>query len=121
MTLLLSLTSRWSMQLATAKPLKAEVQLVHVVSKENQIHEANEKLASIVEKYVSSGVKIVPNVRIGNIFLKTLEILLLNTRLSLYLWVHMVLMDGSMLLEVSRFKSGYQLIRSVYHCSRKNG
>ena len=54
--------------IATAKPLKAEVQLVHVVSKENQIHEANEKLASIVEKYVSSGVKIVPNVRIGNIF-----------------------------------------------------
>ena len=30
--------------IATAKPLKAEVQLVNVVSKENKIHEANEKL-----------------------------------------------------------------------------
>ena len=54
--------------IATAKPLKAEVQLVHVVSKENQIHEANQKLDSIVEKYASSGVKIVANVRLGNIF-----------------------------------------------------
>ena len=54
--------------IATAKPLNAEVQLVHVVSKENQIHEANQKLDSIVEKYASSGVKIVANVRLGNIF-----------------------------------------------------
>jgi nucleotide-binding universal stress UspA family protein len=54
--------------IATAKPLNAEVQLVHVVSKENQIHEANDKLKSIVEKYASKGVDIIPNVRIGNIF-----------------------------------------------------
>jgi len=30
--------------IATAKPLDAEVQLLHVVSKQNQIHEANIKL-----------------------------------------------------------------------------
>ena len=35
--------------IATAKPLDAEVQLLHVVSKQNQIHEANIKLEEIVE------------------------------------------------------------------------
>ena len=54
--------------IATARPLNAEVQLIHVVSKENQIHEANIKLQEIVDKYASEEVGIVPNVRIGNIF-----------------------------------------------------
>ena len=36
--------------IATAKQLNAEVHLIHVVSKENQIHEANVKLNEIVDK-----------------------------------------------------------------------
>ena len=54
--------------IATAKPLDAEVQLLHVVSKQNQIHEANIKLEEIVEKFNSHGVDLIPNVRIGSIF-----------------------------------------------------
>jgi nucleotide-binding universal stress UspA family protein len=54
--------------IATAKPLDAEVQLLHVVSKRNQIHEANVNLEGIVEKYNALGVDLIPNVRVGSIF-----------------------------------------------------
>ena len=54
--------------IATAKPLDAEVQLLHVVSKQNQVHEANIKLEAIVEQFGSHSVKLIPNVRIGSIF-----------------------------------------------------
>ena len=54
--------------IATAKPLDAEVQLLHVVAKQNQIHEANIKLEEIVEKFKSHEVELIPNVRIGSIF-----------------------------------------------------
>lgn len=54
--------------IATAKPLDAEVQLLHVVAKQNQIHEANIKLEEIVEKFKSHEVQLIPNVRIGSIF-----------------------------------------------------
>tara|TARA_B100001287_G_scaffold276824_1_gene289782 strand:- start:2463 stop:3287 length:825 start_codon:yes stop_codon:yes gene_type:complete len=54
--------------IATAKPLDAEVQLLHVVGKQNQIHEANIKLEEIVEKFKSHEVDLIPNVRIGSIF-----------------------------------------------------
>jgi nucleotide-binding universal stress UspA family protein len=54
--------------IATAKPLEAEVQLLHVVAKQNQIHEANIKLEEIVEKFKSHGISLIPNVRIGSIF-----------------------------------------------------
>ena len=42
--------------IATAKPLDAEVQLLHVVSKQNQVHEANIKLEAIVEQFGSHSV-----------------------------------------------------------------
>ena len=54
--------------IVTAKPLDATIQLLHVVSKKSQIPESIQKLEAIVEKHNNKGIKIVPNVRIGNIF-----------------------------------------------------
>ena len=54
--------------IATAKPLNAVVQLIHVVSKENQIQDALTQLNNVIEKYASEGVSLLPNVRIGSIF-----------------------------------------------------
>ena len=54
--------------IATAKPLNAVVQLLHVVSKENQIQEALTQLHSVIEKFAGEGVNLQPNVRIGSIF-----------------------------------------------------
>tara|TARA_B100001059_G_C17808743_1_gene570864 strand:+ start:1324 stop:2151 length:828 start_codon:yes stop_codon:yes gene_type:complete len=54
--------------IATAKTTDAKVQLLHVVAKKNQIHEANIKLEEIVEKFKSHEVDLIPNVRIGSIF-----------------------------------------------------
>ena len=54
--------------IATAKPLAAEICLLHVVAKDKQIKEAEEKLAAIITKFNDAGVKIVPAVRVGNIF-----------------------------------------------------
>lgn len=54
--------------IATARPLNAAVHLLHVVSKDGQIKEATEKLESVVARYTSDGVEIVPVVRIGSIF-----------------------------------------------------
>tara|TARA_R110002072_G_scaffold303134_1_gene495193 strand:- start:20658 stop:21479 length:822 start_codon:yes stop_codon:yes gene_type:complete len=52
---------------ATAKPLKAEIFLLHVVAKNKDINSAEEKLSEVVANYDSS-VKIIPSVRVGNIF-----------------------------------------------------
>jgi len=52
---------------ATAKPLNAEVFLLHVVSKKKDINSAEEKLRSIVSQ-LETLVKVTPVVRVGNIF-----------------------------------------------------
>jgi nucleotide-binding universal stress UspA family protein len=54
--------------IATARPLSAIVHLLHVVSKENQIKEAINKLDVIVNQYQYDGVELIPTVRIGSIF-----------------------------------------------------
>ncbi len=54
--------------IATAKPLNAQVYVLHVVSKEKSIKEAEEKLTAILAKYSTSGVDLVPSVRMGSIF-----------------------------------------------------
>jgi nucleotide-binding universal stress UspA family protein len=54
--------------IATARPLNAAVHLLHVVSKDGQIKEAIEKLESVIARYASEGVEIIPVVRIGSIF-----------------------------------------------------
>lgn len=53
--------------IATAKPLGAEIYLLHVVAKEKDIKTADQELAKIVEANTSS-VKLIPSVRLGNIF-----------------------------------------------------
>lgn len=53
--------------IATAKPLGAEIFLLHVVAKEKDIAEADKKLEAVAAKYAGS-VKIIPSVRLGNIF-----------------------------------------------------
>lgn len=53
--------------IATAKPLGGKIYLLHVVSKEKDIKEAEAKLAEIVAKHDDS-VTLVPTVRMGNIF-----------------------------------------------------
>lgn len=52
---------------ATAKPLNAEIYLLHVVTKNKDINDAEKKLESIISNYDTS-VKIIPSVRVGNIF-----------------------------------------------------
>ena len=54
--------------IATAKPLNAQVYVLHVVSKEKSIKEAEEKLNSILANYSNTGVDLVPSVRMGSIF-----------------------------------------------------
>lgn len=54
--------------IATAKPLNAQVYVLHVVSKEKSIKEADEKLTAVLAKYSTSGVDLVPSVRMGSIF-----------------------------------------------------
>jgi nucleotide-binding universal stress UspA family protein len=54
--------------IATAKPLNAIVQILHVVSKENQIQDALVQLQNVAAKFAGEGVDIQPNVRIGSIF-----------------------------------------------------
>ena len=53
--------------IATAKPLGAQIYLLHVVGKEKEINEAETKLNTIISGY-SSDVSIIPAVRVGNIF-----------------------------------------------------
>lgn len=52
---------------ATAKPLGADVYLLHVVAKNKEIGDAEKKLSEIIENFDSS-VTIIPSVRVGNIF-----------------------------------------------------
>ncbi len=54
--------------IATAKPLSAQVYVLHVVSKEKGITEAEEKLNSLISSYSSAGVDLIPTVRVGSIF-----------------------------------------------------
>jgi nucleotide-binding universal stress UspA family protein len=54
--------------IATAKPLGAQVFILHVVSKEKNTSEAEEKLAKIIENQAKSGVDLIPSVRVGTIF-----------------------------------------------------
>ncbi len=53
--------------IATAKPLNAQIFLMHVVSKEKNIHEAEAKLNKVIASK-NAEVTIVPKVRVGNIF-----------------------------------------------------
>jgi len=53
--------------IATAKPLGAEIYLLHVVAKNKDIPEAEKKLNDVLSGYDTS-VKIIPSVRVGNIF-----------------------------------------------------
>jgi len=53
--------------IATAKPLNAEIFLLHVVSKQKEIDAAEKKLNSIINN-LNTDVKVTPSVRLGNIF-----------------------------------------------------
>ena len=53
--------------IATAKPLGAEIYLLHVVAKEKDINDADKKLEAIIEANKSS-VKLIASIRLGNIF-----------------------------------------------------
>lgn len=52
---------------ATAKPLGAEIYLLHVVAKNKDISAAEQKLEEIISGY-QTDVKIIPSVRVGTIF-----------------------------------------------------
>jgi nucleotide-binding universal stress UspA family protein len=54
--------------IATAKPIGAEIYLLHVVAKGKDINEAESKLNDVLASYADCGVKIIPSVRLGNIF-----------------------------------------------------
>ncbi|GAB5417146.1 MAG: hypothetical protein Crog4KO_20120 [Crocinitomicaceae bacterium] len=53
--------------IATAKSVGAEIYLLHVVSKQKEIDAAEKKLEDIIEA-LKSDVKVIPSVRLGNIF-----------------------------------------------------
>jgi nucleotide-binding universal stress UspA family protein len=52
----------------TAKIVDADIYLLHVVSKEKSIREADQKLKDIANEFKNEGVNIIPSVRLGNIF-----------------------------------------------------
>lgn len=52
----------------TAKIVNAKVFVLHVVTKEKQIKEAEEKLKEAIAAHQSAEVEIIPKVRVGNIF-----------------------------------------------------
>jgi nucleotide-binding universal stress UspA family protein len=52
----------------TAAPLGAQIYVLHVVSKEKSISEAEESLNLVVKKFDHLGVDLIPRVRIGSIF-----------------------------------------------------
>ncbi len=54
--------------IATARPLNAQVYVLHVVAKEKNIKEAEENLNSVITSHSASGVDLVPSVRMGSIF-----------------------------------------------------
>ncbi len=53
--------------LATAKPLGAQIYLLHVVAKSKDISSAEQKLNEVISRY-NSTVKIIPSIRVGSIF-----------------------------------------------------
>jgi nucleotide-binding universal stress UspA family protein len=53
--------------IATAKPVNARVNLLHVVAKHKEIEAAEAKLTEIVTKF-NLDIEIIPSVRVGNIF-----------------------------------------------------
>ncbi len=53
--------------ITTASTLDAQIYVLHVVKQEKQIHEAEQKLASLLSS-ISTEVKLIPMVRVGNIF-----------------------------------------------------
>ena len=54
--------------IAVAKPLDAQIYLLHVVSKEKDIVAAEKNLEKVCDKFQKSEVEIIPNVRRGSIF-----------------------------------------------------
>lgn len=54
--------------IATAKPLGAQVYILHVVPKESDIREAEGKLEAIINSHSASGAQLIPYVRLGSIF-----------------------------------------------------
>lgn len=54
--------------ITTAKFVGSKIYVLHVVSKEKQIKESEQKLAQIIKEHETEGVELVPKVRVGNIF-----------------------------------------------------
>lgn len=54
--------------IATAAPLSAQIFVLHVVPKEQQIKEAEEKLEKVLASHSGRGAELIPYVRIGSIF-----------------------------------------------------
>ena len=54
--------------IATAKPLDAQVYILHVVPKESDIRDAEGKLEAIIKSHSASGAQLIPYVRLGSIF-----------------------------------------------------
>lgn len=54
--------------IATAKPLGAQIYVLHVVSKEKSIREAELKLQEVISANKTAGVDLLPTVRVGSIF-----------------------------------------------------
>lgn len=52
----------------TAAPLGAQIYILHVVSKEKSITEAEDSLANVIKNFDHLGVDLIPSVRIGSIF-----------------------------------------------------
>jgi nucleotide-binding universal stress UspA family protein len=54
--------------IATAKPLDAQIYVLHVVPKESDIKDAEKKLDTVIGTHGASGAKLIPYVRLGSIF-----------------------------------------------------
>ena len=54
--------------IATAKPLGAQIYVLHVVPKEKDINEAEGKLSAVLAAHKDSGAQLIPYVRLGSIF-----------------------------------------------------
>ncbi len=54
--------------IATAKPLGADIHVLHVVKNNSLVKDASSTLDKVIEKYSEHGVNLIPSVRIGNIF-----------------------------------------------------
>jgi nucleotide-binding universal stress UspA family protein len=54
--------------IATAKPLDAQIYVLHVVPKEADIKDAEKKLDTVISAHSASGAKLIPYVRLGSIF-----------------------------------------------------